>query len=206
MNDLDLAAGRRGQSCDRRSCMIFQSFQRRDLAMRFGDIKEEERSEMQNFAHCYPSTTVNLATTLVFFSRVCSLDSLEMLESKHRLVTALSEESCPRFLQIFQKRIKGQRIGLGAEKRFPMSEACSLPINAKSLVGTVTASSCGSHNPLHMSIVEASSQRMMIDKAFSVPNCVLPLRVSHHSQQLQRKVWGAVTGPRARDFSDTWEK
>ena len=41
-------------------------------------------------AEKYASTTVNVATALEFFSRMCSLQSLEMLESEHHLVTALS--------------------------------------------------------------------------------------------------------------------
>ena len=48
---------------------------------------------MQILAECYASTTVNLATALGIFSRVCSFQSLEMLESEHHLVMALSVES-----------------------------------------------------------------------------------------------------------------
>ena len=48
---------------------------------------------------------------------------------------------------------------------FPVSEAYSLPVNAKSLVGSVMANLCGSHYPLHMPLVEVSSQRILIDKA-----------------------------------------
>ena len=55
---------------------------------------------------------------------------------------------------------------------FPMSEAYGLPLNAKSLVGSVMANLCDSHYPLHMAMVEVSSQRVSIDKAFSVPKCV----------------------------------
>ena len=44
---------------------------------------------------CYTNTTVNIATASGFFSRMCSLQSLEMLESEHHLVTALSVESWP---------------------------------------------------------------------------------------------------------------
>ena len=40
------------------------------------------------------STTVNLATALGFFSRMCRRESPEMLDSEHHLVTALSVESC----------------------------------------------------------------------------------------------------------------
>ena len=41
----------------------------------------------------YASTTVNLATALGFFSRMCSKETLKILESEHHLVTALSVES-----------------------------------------------------------------------------------------------------------------
>ena len=63
---------------------------------------------MQIVAECYASTTtVNLATALGFFSRMCSLKSQEMLESEHHLVMALSVESWPGVLQIVQKHMKG---------------------------------------------------------------------------------------------------
>ena len=42
-------------------------------------------------------------------------------------------------------------------------------MNAKSLVGSTMANLCGSHYPLHMAMVEASSQRVIFDEAFSVP-------------------------------------
>ena len=144
-----------------------------------------------------------MAMALGFFSRMCSCGVT--IDTRIQTPTSDSLE-CGNLAWSVSKPYQGAEDRLGSIKGIPMSEVYSLPMNAKSLVGSVMASSCGSHNPLHMSIVEASSQRMMIDKAFSVPNCVLSARVSHHSQQLQKKVWGAVTGPRARDFSDTWEK
>ena len=101
-----------------------------------------------------------------FFSRMCSLRSLE---SEHYLGTALSVESWPGALQTTQKHIRGWKIGLEVEMGFPVSEAYGLPVNAKSLVGSVIANLCGSHYPLHMAMVEASSQRLLVDKAFSVP-------------------------------------
>ena len=90
---LDLTRGAGEPSCDGRSCVRIHSFQREDLATWFGDITEKEKSEMQIVAECYTNTTVNIATALGFFSRMCSLQSLEMLESEHHLVTALSVES-----------------------------------------------------------------------------------------------------------------
>ena len=77
---------------------------------------------------------------------------------------------------------------------FPVSEAYSLPVNANSLVGSVMAYPCGSHYPLHMAMVEVSSQRILIDKAFSVPKCVSLARISYPSHRLLRKILGTVPG------------
>ena len=66
---------------------------KKTLVTWFEDITEREKSEIQIVAECYASTTVNLATALGFSSRMCSLPSLETLESEHHLVTALSVES-----------------------------------------------------------------------------------------------------------------
>ena len=156
----DLVCGGGEHSCDGRSCVRIQSFQKEELATWFGDITEKEKIEVQIVAECYASTTVNIATELGFFSRMCSLQSLEMLESEHQLVAALSVESWPEVLQMVQKHIRGLKIGLEAEMGFPVSEAYSLPMNAKSLVGSVMANICGSHYPLHMAMVEASSQKV----------------------------------------------
>ena len=159
-------------TCDGRSCVRILSFQKEDLVTWFEDITEREKSEVQIVAECYARTTVNIATALGFFSRMCSLQSLERLESEHHLVTALSVESWPGVLQVTQKHIRSWKVGLEAEIGFPMSEAYGLPLNAKSLIGSVMANLCGSHYPLHMAMVEVSSQRILVEKAFSVPKCV----------------------------------
>ena len=143
----DSTRGNGEHTCDGRSCVRIQSFQKEDLVTWFEDITEREKSEIQIVAECYASTTVNLATALGFFSRMCNLQSLERLESEHHLVTALSVESWPGVLQMTQKHIKSWEVGLEAEMGFPMSEAYGLPLNAKSLVGSVMANLCGSHNP-----------------------------------------------------------
>ena len=118
-----------------------------------------------------------------------------MLESEHNLVTALSVESWPGALQTTQKHIRGWKIGLEAEMGFPVSEAYGLPINAKSLVGSVMANLCGSPYPLHMAMVEVSSQRILVGKAFLVPKCVRLARTSHHSHKLLKKIlWGLCQG------------
>ena len=86
----------------------------------------------------------------------------------------------------------------------PMSEAYGLPLNAKSLVGSVMANLCGSHYPLHMAMVEVSSQRVLIDKAFSVPKCVRLARMSHHSHRLLIKIRGTVPRELRDDLSEIW--
>ena len=88
--------------------------------------------------------------------------------------------------------------------RFPMSEAYNLPVNAKSLVGSVMANLCGSHYPLHMAMVEISSQRLLIDKAFSIPKCVRLARMSHHSHKLLRKILGPALGEQREQLSEIW--
>ena len=73
-----------------------------------------------------------------------------MQDPEHHLVTALSAESWPGALQTTQKHIRGWKIGLEAEMGFLVSEFYGLPVNAKSLVGSVMANLCGSHYPLQM--------------------------------------------------------
>ena len=201
---LDLTCGGGRHTCDGRSCVRLQSFQGEDLATCFGDITEREKSEKQIIAERFTNTTVNIATALGFLSRMYSLQSLEMLESEHHLVTALSVESCPGALQTTQKHIRGRKIGLEAEMGFPVSEAYGLPVNAKSLVGSVMANLCGSHYPLHMEMVEVSSQRILVDKAFSVPKCVRLARMSHHSHRLLRKILRTVARAQRDDLSEIW--
>ena len=191
-------------TCDGRSCVRIQSFQKEDLVTWFEDITEREKSEVQIVTECYASTTVNIATALEIFSRMCSLQSLERLESEHHLVTALSVESWPGVLQVTQKQIKSWKVGLEAEMGFPMSEAYGLPLNAQSLVGSVMANLCGSHYPLHMAMVEVTSQMVLLEKAFSVPKCVRLARMSHHSHRLLRKVRGTVPREQRDDLSEIW--
>ena len=201
---LDSTCGSGEHNCDGRSCVRIQSFQKEDLVTWFEDITEREKSEVQIVAECYASTTVNIATALGFFSRMCSLQSLERLESEHHLVTALSVESWPAVLQVTQKHIRSWKVGLEAEMGFPMCEAYGLPLNAKSQVGSVMANLCGSHYPLHMAMVEVSSQRVLTDKAFSVPKCVRLARMSHRSHRLLRKIRGTVPRELRDDLSEIW--
>ena len=201
---LDLTCGGGEHTCDGRSCVRVQSFQRKDLVAWFGDVTEREKSEVQIVAECYTNTIVNIATALGFFSRMCSLQSLEMLDTEHHLVTALRVESWPGALKKTQKHIRGWKFVLEAEMGFPVNEAFSLPVNVKSLVGLVMAKLCGSHYPLHMAMVELSSQRILKDKAFSVPKCARLARMSHHSHRLLRKILGTVPMEQRDDLSEIW--
>ena len=182
---LDSTCGNGEHTCDGRSCVRILSFQKEDLVTWFEDITEREKKEVQIVAECYARTTVNIATAL-------------------GLVTALSVESWPGVLQVTQKHIRSWKVGLEAEMGFPMSEAYGLPLNAKSLIGSMMANLCGSHYPLHMAMVEASSQRVLVDKAFSVPKCVRLARISHHSHKLLRKIRGTVPKELRDDLSEIW--
>ena len=106
-NCLHLACGGGKLSCDMWSCVRIQSFQREDLATWFGDTTEKEKSDVQIVAEFYASFPVNIATALGFFSRIYSLQSLEMLESEHHLMTALSVVFWPGVSQMIQKHIRG---------------------------------------------------------------------------------------------------
>ena len=77
-------------------------------------------------------------------------------------------------------------------------------MNAKSLLGSVMANLCESHHPLHMAMVEACSQRVIIVKASSIPKCVDLARMSHHSHRLLKKIVGAVPGDQREIFSEIW--
>ena len=112
---LDLTCGGGEHTCDGRSCVRARFFQREDLVAWFGDVTEREKSEVQIVAECYTNTMVNIATEL----GMCSSQSLEMLESEHHLVTALSVESWPGVLQIIQKPISGRKLGLEWKSHFP---------------------------------------------------------------------------------------
>ena len=50
--------------------------------------------------------------------------------------------------------------------------------------------------------MEASSQRVLIDKAFSIPKCVRLARMSHHSHRL--KILGAVPEDQRENLREIW--
>ena len=79
---------------------------------------------------------------------------------------------------MMNKHIKGRKVGWEAQMGFPVSEAYSLSVNANYSVESVMANFCGSHHPLQMSMVEASSQRVVVDKAFPILKCVQLARLS----------------------------
>ena len=72
------------------------------------------------------------------------------------------------------------------------------------MVGSVMANVYGSHYPLHIAMVEVSSQRILVDKAFAVPKCVRLARMSHHSHRLLMKILGTVLRAQRDDLSEIW--
>ena len=169
---LDSTCGNCEHACDGRSCVRIQSFQKEDLVTWFEDITEREKSEIQIVAECYASTTVNLATARV---RTPLGDRVE------RRVMARSVASDPKTHQEWEGWTRsGDRIS--QERSLWSASKCEVPS------GFSDINLCGSHYPLHMAMVEVSSQRVLIDKAFSVPKCVRLARMSHHSHKLLRKI------------------
>ena len=63
------------------SCVQIQSFQKEDPVAWFDDVTEKDKSDLQVVVDFYSSTTVNLATTPRFLSKMSSLESFELLDS-----------------------------------------------------------------------------------------------------------------------------
>ena len=103
------------------------------MATWLANITELDRSHVQIRANCLEGTTMKLASSFRFFSRLCSLEPLEQLDFKHHLIPFVSSESWPGVLQMNQKHIKGWKIR--GRDGFPVSDGYSLQVNAKSLVG-----------------------------------------------------------------------
>ena len=53
-------------------------------------------------------------------------------------------------------------------------------------------------------MVEVSSQRILVDKAFSVPKCVRLAQMSHHSYGLLKKILATVPREQRDDLSEIW--
>ena len=81
------------------------------MVLWFSDDAAKE-DDVKVLTDCYTSAVVILATALGFFSRMCSLESQVMLESKNHLVTVLSGESWPEILEMIQKQVMGWKVGL----------------------------------------------------------------------------------------------
>ena len=86
--------------------MHIQSFQKEDLVARFVEITGEDRGDVQTLADCYGSRTVNQAKSLRLFSRMSCLKLLEILESRHPLVTVISVEMWPGAFKKINKKSK----------------------------------------------------------------------------------------------------
>ena len=88
--------------------------------------------------------------------------------------------------------IKGWKAGLETEVALSMREVYSLPVIAKSSVGSVLATYCESAFSVDMTVVEAGSQRLLIDIALSSPKSVRLARMSRHPRRVFRKLDGAM--------------
>ena len=55
-----------------------------------------------------------------------------------------------------------------------------------------------------MVVAEVSSQRILVDKAFSVPKCVRLARMSHHSHKLLKQILGTVPREQRDELSEIW--
>ena len=53
-------------------------------------------------------------------------------------------------------------------------------------------------------MVEACSQRVLIDRSFSLPMCVRLARMNYHAHRLLSKMLGAVPGDRREVSSELW--
>ena len=148
-------------------------------------------------AECYTNTTVNIAAALGFFSRICSLQSLEMLEYEHHLVTALSVELWPGVLQITQKHIRGWENGLEAEMGFPMSEAHSIASKRE------VPSGIGDGQPAWKPLSITHGNGGGIQSEDTYRKSLLDTQV-HHSHRLLRKILGAVPGEQREHSSEIW--
>ena len=57
---------------------------------------------------------------------------------------------------------------------------------------------------MHVVVADVSSQRILVDKVFSVPKCMLLALISRHWHQLLKKLWGAVPTIEVDDLSEIW--
>ena len=69
----------------------------------FGNIEMKAKTETELIADCHGGTEVNLVTALGLYRMFGSLESLLNLEQKHEMVTTISVEVFPEFLQCEQK-------------------------------------------------------------------------------------------------------
>ena len=77
--------------------------QHKQLTILFGNIEMKAKTETELIADCHGGTEVNLVTALGLYRMFGSLESLLNLEQKHEMVTTISVEVFPEFLQCEQK-------------------------------------------------------------------------------------------------------
>ena len=102
-------------------------------------------------------------------------------------MTSLSVEVFPGALQTEQK-IGGWREALENEMNLKDSEAYHRPTGSKYLVGLSSAPYCNSRYPMHMVVMDARTQQVLVDQLFSVPKCVRLARITERSYNLLKKI------------------
>ena len=178
--------------CGGLDCVKTLERQHRQLTILFGNVAMKARTETELIADCHGGTEVNLVTTLGFYSKFSSLESLLNLEQKHEMVTAISVEVFPGVLQTEQKYIGKWREAIETEMNIRHSESYCRPSGARYLVGSTLAPMCESRYPVHFVAVDVKSPRTIVDQAFSVPKCVRLTRMSEKSYELLCKMFSAV--------------
>ena len=97
-----------------------------------------------------------------------SIDSIEHLEHAHDLLTSLSTEVFPGALQTEQKT-RGWREDLENELNLKHSGGYHIPTGSKYLVESSSATYYNSKYPHTIVVLDARTQRVVIDQLFSVP-------------------------------------
>ena len=181
-------SGMDGYVCGSSYCLNTLSEQHRQLANLYGRLSISDKSERELIADCHGVTEVSLIAAWGFYSMTSSIEKLERLERAHGLITSLKVEVFPGALQTEQK------IGCWLENEMNLkdSEANYRTAGLNYLVGSGSAQFCNSRYPMHMVVMDARTQQVLVDQLFSVPKCVSLTRMSERSYDLLTKIIRAI--------------
>ena len=122
----------------------------------------QRKDVIELIADYHGKTEVNLMTALGFCSMVSSIESLERLERAHELFTSLSVEVFRGALQAEQK-FGSWREPFENEMNLRHNMGYHKTAGSKYLVGSSAAPYCNSKYPTLMVVVNARTQRRLID-------------------------------------------